>query len=378
MTRESSSIDQIAGFKTLSEAYENPASLLIQKAGGLVGRLSPTVPVEPILAVGRAPVLLKPPVHKPTPTADIYIDPILPPRTRAFFQAAVDGEYENLDLLILGRGDDKLYYYLKEIYRLGRAPKLPPLFAFDLMMNRSETVRSYNQAQFDGLCEALERSSGVTLTDSALAEAADAAEGVRVLQRRLDVARIQGRISGTDAMVAIGAGYFMVPGDYAVALSDFVAAIEVREPLERRPRVLVLSAEPLSFLDLHRRIEAAGALVIGEDDAWGARAHGDDIGDAGDVRSTLFERAWRGVADASVMPDEARDAWALERVEWTDIDAVVFYAPPSDRQFGWEYPRLSKTFEALGLRTLLLRDEARDPANGLDRQVADFLAEGAR
>ena len=54
---------------------------------------------------------------------------------------------------MLSRPYAQLYYYLKEVYRLGRAPKVPPLAMFDLMQSQREAVRSYNSGRTRALLE---------------------------------------------------------------------------------------------------------------------------------------------------------------------------------------------------------------------------------
>ena len=89
---------------------------------GVVGRIGPTVPVELILAAGRLPVLVAAEPGTPTPTAETYMEPVIPPETKSLFEIAVSGSLEAFDLLVLSRPYAHLYYYLKEVHRMGRAP----------------------------------------------------------------------------------------------------------------------------------------------------------------------------------------------------------------------------------------------------------------
>src|SRR5687767_1166247 len=132
---------------------------------GVVGLIGNTVPRELVLAVDRFPVLVAAQNGAATPIADTYMEPVIPPETRALFEAAVSGAFEFFDLLVLTRPYAQLYYYLKEVYRWGRAPKLPPLHMYDLMPSRRDAVRAYNWQQTDRLIARLERLSGLALTE---------------------------------------------------------------------------------------------------------------------------------------------------------------------------------------------------------------------
>ena len=106
----------------------------------------------------------------PTPTAEIYMEPVIPPETKSLFEIAVSGSLEAFDLLVLSRPYAHLYYYLKEVHRMGRAPKLPPLHMHDLMQSQREAVRAYNWSQTRTLVDRLERLIGAPISDRNMTE----------------------------------------------------------------------------------------------------------------------------------------------------------------------------------------------------------------
>ena len=135
-------------FEHFANVYHN-RELAAQKAHQLgrkiIGRTSHDIPVEPLLAAGFFPVLITADLSRATPFADLYVDPELPGETRILFESISTGDQAFLDLLILARAQDKLYYFLKEIYRLGRAPHMPPLLMLDLMPSQRDSVLAYNR-----------------------------------------------------------------------------------------------------------------------------------------------------------------------------------------------------------------------------------------
>src|ERR1051326_7492687 len=143
-------------FKVLQRYYTDrfAAAREAQSHGvGVVGRVGNTIPSEFILASGRFPVLIAADMGQPTPTADVYMEPVIPPETKSLFEIAVSGEFESFHLLVLSRPYAHLYYYLKEVYRLGRAAKVPPLHMFDLMQSQRDAVQSYNSGRTRALLE---------------------------------------------------------------------------------------------------------------------------------------------------------------------------------------------------------------------------------
>jgi hypothetical protein len=111
---------------------------------GVVGLVGNTIRREVVLACEYLPVLISAESGPPTPTADVYMEDIIPPETKFLFELAVSARLGFLDLLVLSRPYAQLYYYLKEVYRRGQAPHLPPLHMFDLMQSRRQSLRAYN------------------------------------------------------------------------------------------------------------------------------------------------------------------------------------------------------------------------------------------
>jgi benzoyl-CoA reductase/2-hydroxyglutaryl-CoA dehydratase subunit BcrC/BadD/HgdB len=355
--------DGAAALATLRHAYSARLDVARQahrdgtRVVGLVGN---TIPVELVLASGMRPVLVAAERGRPTPQADVFMEQIIPPETRALFQSAAGGDYEFLDLLVLSRPYVQLYYYLKEVFRLGRGPRFPALHIFDLMQSQRAAVRAYNRRQFDGLIERLERLSGEAISERRLADAIAATDTVRDLQRQLLERRWSAAVAGVDALTAIGAGFFLPPEDYAVALRAYLDDLPSNPALTAHARVLVVPSEPLSHTRLHEAIEAAGALVVAEDDWWGSRAPGANVPFAGSAREAIFQKYWLDTASPGVYPAAAREAWLRQHALRADLNGVVFYLPPSDRQLGWDYPRLKAWLTEHAKPSLLVRADATD------------------
>jgi benzoyl-CoA reductase/2-hydroxyglutaryl-CoA dehydratase subunit BcrC/BadD/HgdB len=348
-------------FKVLQRYYtdRSAAAHEVQSHGvGVVGRVGNTIPSEFIMASGRLPVLIAADMGQPTPTADVYMEPVIPPETKSLFEIALSGEFESFHLLVLSRPYAHLYYYLKEVYRLGRAAKVPPLHMFDLMQSQRDAVRSYNSGRIRALLEQLERLAGAAITDDRLEAAISLTNRVRALQRELLERRWRAELTGVDAMQALGAGYFMPSDAYADTLAGYLADLQPRTDLNARPRLLLIPSEPLSHLRLHETIEAAGALVVAEDDWWGSRAAGADVQPGGSPVEAVLRKYWLDTPTANVYPAEAREQWFMQQVAREDVEAVVFYLPPSDHQLGWDYPRLKAHLDSIGKPSLLVRHDA--------------------
>jgi benzoyl-CoA reductase/2-hydroxyglutaryl-CoA dehydratase subunit BcrC/BadD/HgdB len=331
---------------------------LARNAAGVIGVIGNTVPRELILACGRVPILIAAAPGLSTPNADLYMEDIIPPETKFLFEAAITGTYAFLDLLILSRPYAHLYYYLKEVFRLGRAPLFPELHMFDLMQSQRAAVRTYNWGRTEALIERLERLSGEEITETRLRDAIAVTDRNRGLQRSLLERRWQADVSGMEAMQALGAGYFMAPQDYFLTLKSYLDDLQRDPDLGGRPRLLIVTSEPLGHTRLHAALESAGALVVAEDDWWGSRAPGADVPVAGSAREAILQKYWLDTASPGMYPADARESWLREHALRPELDGVVFYLPPSDHQLGWDYPRLKGWLDDHQKPSLLLRSDA--------------------
>ena len=368
----------MSAFADLRDAYTNrlaPARAAAATGQKVVGLIGATVPVELVLAAGGFPVNLAPVQGGRTPEADRYLEAHVDGEVRAVLQALLDGSAGAVDLLVISRSSDgylELYYTLKELVRLGEGRSMPPLYLYDLLHGRSEGNHRYSLERTRELAGRLEAATGGTVSAGSLAAAVGEANAQRSAVRSLLEARRDPErgISGTDAMTAIGAGRFLRPGRHAELVRAFLE--ESRPALPPRPRLLVVSGAALSDLRLHSALEAGGAVVVAEDDAWGSRFAGRDVpDDAPDLLEAVFERYFFDVPSPRLAPASARDEWLRAELGRGGFDAAVFSIPPEDQWFGWDYPRLRALVEDAGLPSLLLRD--------LDTAAVErFLQEGVR
>jgi benzoyl-CoA reductase/2-hydroxyglutaryl-CoA dehydratase subunit BcrC/BadD/HgdB len=334
----------------LLESRERPA-------GGVVGIVGSAAPVEFVLAAGRLPIQVAAEPPHPTPTADLWMEETFEWQQRSVLDRVARGDFESFDLLIFTRSYHEVYYYLKEIVRQGQGARVPPLHMYDLMQSQRAAVRAYGQNRTEDLLARLERLAGGRITDDQLREAIRVTNRGRRAIRALLERRRRGEVSGATAIRAIGAGYFMHPNAFAEVLEGYLDDLQPEPDLAGRPRLLVVPSEPLYHPRLHGALEVAGALVVAEDDWWGARAGGADIPEDAPPGDAIFEKYFSDMPTLEVSPRGPREAWTREQIEHGDVDGVVFYVPPSDQLFGWYYPGLKEYLDDRGVPSLLVRQD---------------------
>ena len=347
--------------------YQNrSAEAVAQHKTGVpvVGFTSNTVPWELIRAAGCFPVLIGPDLgvlDKPTPFADSLMEPVFDSRIRGIFNDILSGAWSFLRLLIIPRTSEpehKLYLYLREVARNSSSDKQPPVYLYNLLHTRSPVSRKYGNDRTMELMEHL-RSMG-PINAKSLSRAIQESNRARLAFRRLQKLRRGNapRISGSEAHAIAGALYFMDRIEYAKLVDDVCCQYKSAKVL-RGPRLLIKGA-PLHHARLHQAVEAHDAVVVAEDDWWGSRAADAAIaptrGSASVVKA-IFEKYYLHAPSPRVSLAADADRWFQNAVR-RGVDGVVFYLPPDDDVYGWDYPRQRDFLRERSIPSLLIREDA--------------------
>ncbi|MGY1411017.1 MULTISPECIES: 2-hydroxyacyl-CoA dehydratase [unclassified Luteimonas] len=339
----------------------------------VVGVLGNTVPVELIRAAGGFPLTLTGRAG-PTPEGDRWMEPFFEPEVRAVFDGLLTGRFGPLALCVIPRTSDqyfKLFLYLTEVQRIGHGAQVPPLHLYDLLHTRTQRSRSYGIERTRELLARLAQCAGRPITDDDLGQAIvesnrrHVARGA-LLARRGNSPALE---SGTDALMLLGAGRFMLPDHYSARLLDALADGGRECP---GPRLLVRGF-PLNHTGLHAAVEAAGGVVVAEDDPWGSRSTGHPIDQDGDALLAIFDKYFRDEPSARVHPDSLRRQWYTQRLATGDIDGVIVYAPDFDDLAGWDVPGDLAVARELGVPATVLRGDAERITDKGSSQIAVFV-----
>lgn len=368
---------------TLRRCFAQPLEhARAQLADGVrvIGAAAHTIPWELVRAAGFAPVVLRP--TRPGGRAcDEFLEPaVFSPRVRALFESVLTGDLTFLSALVFARTseqDYKLYLYLREVARQGGHSHGPQLWFYDLLHSPSAHARDYGLARTRELIAQLEATAGHSIRADDLGAAVEESNAARAAVRRLLALRGESpRLAGTEALPLLGAFHLMDRTHYAALAARAADEAARRAPLPG-PRLIVAGA----WRDderLHALLEAQGAVVVGEDGGWGTRGAGHDIARSTDPVAAIFEKYYGDGPSVRQFPDADR-AW-LHDIRASAIDGVVFYLPPDDSVAGWDVPREQQRLDALGIPSLVIRDDVDDPQmpNRCHQRMATFVQQAAR
>jgi benzoyl-CoA reductase/2-hydroxyglutaryl-CoA dehydratase subunit BcrC/BadD/HgdB len=203
----------------------------------------------------------------------------------------------------------------------------------------------------------LEQGTGRTMADADLDAAIRESDAARRAVRRLLALR-RGpapRLGGAEALMLVGAWYFMDRSDYASLASQAHAEVSRRAPLQG-PRLMICGA-PCDHVRLHAAIESHGAVVVAEDDWWGSRSVGRDVRTGSNGVERVFRKYYEDAPGPRVFPQSRADGWFV-RESLRGIDGVVHYLPREDDVHGWDYPRRRGFLDAHGIPSLAIHEDA--------------------
>ncbi len=371
-------------FLALKDAYDHrEKGAAAARAAGVkvVGELGFDVPEELVLAAGMFPVRIYADPGKSLEETDKYLEYSFEPVVRAQFEKIIDGTYgSQLDYLAISNSTDviiRIFLYLRELKRVEPEKPVPPITFIDWLFTRHRLHQMRDEFVIDLFKKQLEEWAGREITDEQIREAgAVLNENRRALRQMAQLRHGQEvRISGSEAMVIIGAGFFMDKKEHT-ALVKQVTEDAKSWPVLEGPRVFYTGANH-EDLALYEKIEAAGLVIVGEDTDWGDRSYDRDYNPELPVI--------RGVVDRYLFREfSAKKAFVSQRVEALDrevnaagAEGVIFYTNQYDEVATWDMPKQRKSLESRGIKHITF-GRMQWPVSrneGLDEKLAAFAQE---
>lgn len=371
-------------FLALKDAYdhrEKGAAAARAKGVKVLGELGFDVPEELVLAAGMFPVRIYADPAKSLEETDKYLEYSFEPVVRAQFEKIIDGTYgSQIDYLAISNSTDviiRIFLYLRELKRVEPEKPVPPITFIDWLFTHHRLHQMRDEFVIDLFKKQLEEWSGKEITDEAVREAGAVLNENRRALREMAQLRhgSEVRIGGSEAMVIIGAGFFMDKKEHTELVRQ-VTEDAKSWPVLEGPRVFYTGANHEDNA-LYDRIEAAGLVIVGEDTDWGDRSYDRDYNPELPVI--------RGVVDRYLFREfSAKKAFVSQRVEALDrevnaagAEGVIFYTNQYDEVATWDMPKQRKSLESRGIRHITF-GRMQWPVSkneGLDEKLAAFARE---
>jgi len=371
-------------FTALKDVYDHREKAAAQwRAGGkkVLGKLGCDVPDELVIAAGMLPVQVYADPESPLTETDKYLEYAFDPMVRAQFEKIVNGTYHSqLDALAISNSTDvviRVYLYLRELKRVEPDKPVPPVEFIDWLFSRHRLHQVRDEFVVGLFKKRLEEWAGREITDDQVRAAGRVCNENRRALREMAKLRHGGqvRVSGSEALVIIGAGLFM-EREAHTRLVRQVTEDAARWPVLTGPRVYYTGANQEDTA-LYGKMEDAGLVVVGEDTDWGERSYERDFNPDYPVI--------RGIVDRYLLREySARKSTTAQRVEALDreVDAagaqgVIFYTNQYDEVATWDMPNQRKSLDARGIKHITFGQMKWPVAKNeaLDEKLAEFAAE---
>lgn len=349
-----------------------------QTGGKVVGYVGADVPEEVFIAAGMLPVRVSGDPTASDAAVEGHVEATADPAVRSIAARLLDGTYDYLDHVVICASPAiyaALYGFMVEGRRLDADFPGPDAFLFDFFHSTLGTTDAFNTESLKLLCEASGGWAGRTISDADLFAAISAVNRKRRSLARLGELRAERRLTGVEALQVFSAAFTTPLEDFQPALEALIAEAAGRAPLAGQP--VVYSGSETETLDAYRHIEAAGALVVGDDQEWGGRAVAGLVDESLPALEALRLRyQFRAPQPANSLV-ESRAGYLLGLVERTGAQAVVFRILAIDHAASWEYPTLRRRLTAKGVASLDLGalPYRNADSESIQRHVSSLLAD---
>lgn len=371
-------------FARLLDVYQNRDAEVLkwkEKGSKVVGMLGADVPEEVIIAAGMLPVQVYADPDKELAITDVFLEQAFEPTARATFEKIVDGTYDELlDYLVVSHTGDnqlRLWLYLREMLRSEPDMRIPPVEFVDWLLVPRRIYQEENKNVVRRFVDAVEGWIGHKITDKEMRIAFEVCNRQREALRELAALRHDGtpRITGCEALVVIGAGFFMDRSEHTVLVHDVVVDA-LSWPEVPGPRIYVTGSNQES-LDLYEAIERTGAVVVGEDFNWGDRSYNRDTRCDIDPIAAIVDRYMLRRCSCNRSLVAQRVAVLDEEVNEANAQGVIFFMNEHDEAGSWDVPEQRKSLAARGIGALeLCRQKWPLSKNeGLEERLVGFVSE---
>ena len=348
---------QDPSFAKLLDVYNNRdrAAAAYRKEGGRVlAKLGFDVPDELVLAAGLMPVQVYADPDKELVYTSKMLEFAFDPMVRKQFEKLVDGTYKSqADFLAVSNSTDviiRVFLYLRETLRSLPEVPVPPTCFIDWLFTRNRMHQERNELTIKIFKKQLEDWTGTKITDTKIKRAAKVCNAERAALRKIGALRHgkKVRISGTEALVIIGSGFFMDKKEHTDLVKQ-IAKAAAKWPVITGPRVFVTGSVH-EDLNVYSMIEDAGAVIVSEDHDWGDRSYERDYNlEYAPVRAIVDRYMLRSFSSKKAFVSQRVEALD-EAVKASGAEAVVFYTNIYEEAASWDYPSQKASLDAQGIK----------------------------
>jgi len=272
----------------------------------------------------------------------------------------------------LTHADSELVQLFANLRELGPQVPLATIWVemIDLLHLPHETSLEYNHGRLLQLANRLLVLTSTRVTAARLHAAFALCNEQKRQLEKLNAARVAGRITGTQMLMAIGAATVMPPEEHLSVLRELLGCVDAR-PASSAPRVFV-SGSSHDDIKLYSLLEGLGVLIVGEDHDTGQRWYGQLVDELSDPWFALAQPTLR--VPLAMRPMHGAGLALLRSIETSTAQAVVHIARQGDEAAEWEATQCERHCAAAGIRCLRLKIALDESMDRVRERLAEFFS----
>lgn len=337
----------------------------------VVGYVGSDVPRELIEAAGFLPLRLAPTDVVSRSRADAILGPGVDEPTRTILAGLLESRYP-VDRLVLCHDTEhtvRLYQALRVLAR--RRPELPEPAFLDLLHLPTASTAAYNAERLAELARRLADWAEAPIDDAELQGSIASANDGRRLLTRLDRARSEGRVTGTQLLAAVAAGTAMTADAHNAQIAAALDELGDAGGAPRR-RVFMLGSAHVDAV-VYGALEEQHLLVVGEDHDWGAASFDGLVPEDEEPLAALASRYHQGCASGRRHDSDDRAAWSAQAAVTAGADVALAWICAGDEALLWGLPAARAAFAAAGIPLVALRDRTRSLDGAARAEVVEAV-----
>jgi benzoyl-CoA reductase subunit C len=360
---------QLSGLAAAEKHYTEYGSRAreLKSAGKkVVGYLSALCPVEILTAAGVAPIRLKGNVSEAITKADAHMETMVCPFVRNVFDAALKGKYTYLDGMVLPHQCDSMDRTADVWnYNLG----LSYWHFLNYPHVTDDPSVEFTRELLRIFIGTLEKFTGTTISDRALAEAVSAHnENRRAMRNLYDLRKGETPlISGAEMMKVLVAAMSLPVEESTALIRSVTDEVKGRAPgsCGNGARIMLIGdqVDDVAIVDI---IEGTDACLVMDDLSMGSKMYWGDVDQTADPVQGIAERYLRKLKLPTTFVDtgntyqenlDARFGHMKRYIEDFKVNGVILFIYKYCDPYGFEVPAVKSFIESSGTPVLYLEDE---------------------
>lgn len=334
------------------------AEQLSRQGKNVIGYYCCFPPAEMITAARLLPYRITGDSHEPVTDGAYYLEASMCPFLRSSFDIAVKGKYSFLKGIVVPnacRNMRRFHIFWKD--------HIKPAFVHYLNVPHTALPVSidFYKAELAGLKKALEKFTGVEISDERLNEVIELYNKNRALLREISALRKEDPplLSGAEMLETILAG-MVIPAEEATGLYNSILK-EIKERTKKPDKKLrlLIYGSVIDNTDFYRLVEDCGANIVVDDLCFGTRAYLNDV----EISQNPLESLSRYYLGKTMCPRtyratlEERFGHIKRLAQEYKVDGVLLYTIRFCDSVKLEIPAITDYLQQAGIPVLLVEDD---------------------